>query len=167
MTEKLTQENLRGIWAGITLSWDENYELDEATFRENLQRLVEVGPHGIYIFGSTGEFYAVDDDEFRRIVDIVVEEVGPSGIPTQAGCNGLATRQIISRLRYAQAAGASGGQVVLPSWMKLTEQELIQFWSDISEAVPHLPLISYNNSFHFSTILNTTHKNYPQQLQNY
>jgi len=146
MTEKLTSENLRGIWAGITLSWDENYELDEAAFRENLRRLVEVRPHGIYIFGSTGEFHAVDDDEFRRVVDILIEEVSASGIPTQAGCNGLATRQIITKLKYAQAAGVDGGQVALPSWMKLTEEEIVSFWRDISEAVPQLPLISYNIS---------------------
>ncbi len=145
MTEKLTKDNLRGIWAGITLSWDENYELDEAAFRENLRRLVEVRPHGIYVFGSTGEFYAVNDEEFRRVVDIMVEEVTPSGIPTQAGCNGLATREIIEKLKYAQAAGADGGQVALPFWMKLTEQEIVKFWRDISEAVPNLPLISYNN----------------------
>ncbi len=146
MTEKLTKDNLRGIWAGITLSWDEDYELDEAAFRENLRRLVEVRPHGIYVFGSTGEFHAVNDEEFRRVVDIMVEEVGPSGIPTQAGCNGLATREIIGKLKYAQGAGADGGQVALPSWMKLTEPEIVQFWRDISEAVPDLPLISYNIS---------------------
>ena len=146
MTEKLTKQTLRGIWAGITLSWDENYELDEAAFRENLRRLVEVRPHGIYVFGSTGEFYAVNDEEFRRVVDIMVEEVSPHGIPTQAGCNGLATREIIGKLKYAQAAGADGGQVALPSWMKLTEPEIVQFWRDISQAAPALPLISYNNS---------------------
>jgi len=146
LAEKLTKQTLRGIWAGITLSWDENYELDEGAFRENLRRLVEIRPHGIYVFGSTGEFYAVNDEEFCWVVDIMVEEVSPSGIPTQVGCNGLATREIIDKLKYAQAAGADGGQVALPSWMKLTEQEIVQFWHDISQAVPDLPLISYNNS---------------------
>jgi len=146
MSPKLTTETLRGIWAGIPLSWDEEYHLDEPAYRENLRRLVEVRPHGIYIFGSTGEFYAVDDDEFRQVVDILIEEVCPSGIPTQAGCNALVTREIIDKLKYVQQAGVDGGQVALPSWMKLTEQEIVQFWRDISRAVPDLPLTSYNVS---------------------
>ncbi len=146
MNARLTKETLKGMWAGITLSWDEDYQLDEATFRENLRRMVAARAHGIYVFGSTGEFYAVDDDEFRRIVDILVEEVRPSGIPTQAGCHGLATRQVIEKLKYAQSAGVGGAQVLLPGWMKLTEGEIVKFWADISRAVPDLPLISYNVS---------------------
>jgi len=145
-TVKLTKQTLKGIWAGVTLPWDEDYQLDEPAFRENLRRLVQARPHGIYVFGSTCEFYAVDEDEFRRIVDILVEEVGPSGIPTQAGCNELATHKTIRKLKYVQQAGADGAQVTLPGWMKLTEEEIVRFWRDISEAVPDLPLVSYNIS---------------------
>ena len=144
MATELTKESLKGVWAGITLSWDERYALDEAAYRENLHRLVQARPHGIYVFGSTGEFHAVDDDEFRRVVDILVEEVAPSGIPTQAGCNDIATHLVIRKLKYAADAGVNGAQLVVPFWMKLTEEEILKFFDDISQAVPHLPLISYN-----------------------
>ncbi len=146
MADRLTPETLKGIWAGITLSWDEDYQLDEPAFRENLRRLVGAGVQGIYVFGSTGEFYAVDDDEFRQIVDILVEEVSPSGIPTQAGCNDTATGQVIQKLKYVADMGISAAQVALPFWMSLTEEEVVGFFRDISQAVPDLPLISYNIS---------------------
>ena len=144
MAPRLTRETLQGIWAGVPLSWDEDYELDESSFRENLRRLVAAGVQGIYTGGSTGEFYAVDDDEFERVVDILIEEVGPSGIPTQAGCADLATHRVIRKLQYVADKGISGAQLVLPFWMKLTEKEIIRFFRDISQAVPDLPLISYN-----------------------
>lgn len=141
---KLTKETLKGIWAAASLSWDEDYVLDKGLLRENLRRLVYAEPHGIYVFGSTCEFYAVDDNEFRQVVDILVEEVGPSGIPMQAGCNALATHQVIEKMKYVESAGVSGAQVAVPGWMRLSEQEVWQFFSDVSRAVPDFPLISYN-----------------------
>ncbi len=146
MSSRLSRENLKGIWAAAPLSWDESYELDEAAFRENLQRLMAAEPHGIYTFGSTGEFHALGYHEFCRIVDIFIEEVGPSDIPTQVGCHATATHQVIRMLKYAQDAGADGGQVALPFWMKLTEEEILKFWGDVSSAVPDLPLTCYNSS---------------------
>ncbi len=145
MGTRLKRENLKGIWAAAPLPWDESYKLDEGTFRENLQRLMAAQVHGIYTFGSTGEFHAIDYDEFCRIVDAFVEEVGPSDIPIQVGCHSTATHQVIRMLKYAADAGADGGQVALPFWMKLSEREIVKFWRDISEAVPDLPLTSYNS----------------------
>lgn len=144
MARRLTGKTLKGIWAGAPLSWDEDYQLDERAFRENLRRLVAAKAHGIYVFGSTGEFYAVDYKEFQRVVDTLMEEVGPSGIPTQVGCNDVATHKVIRKLKYVADQKVSGAQAVVPFWMKLTEEEVLQFWSDISQAVPDLPLISYN-----------------------
>lgn len=37
MEQKLTSKNLKGIWAGVTLPWDEQYQLDEEIFRKNLK----------------------------------------------------------------------------------------------------------------------------------
>ncbi len=146
MSSRLNRDNLKGIWAAAPLSWDANFELDEPAFRENLQRLVAAQPHGIYTFGSTGELQAIDFDEFCRIVDIFIEQVGPSGIPTQVGCHATATHQVIRMLKYAEQAGADGGQVALPFWMKLTEAEILRFWGDVSRAVPDFPLTCYNSS---------------------
>lgn len=141
---KLTPQNLNGIWAGITLSWNRQGELDEAAYRENLRRLCAAKVHGIYTSGSTGEFYALDEAEFKRMVDLVLEETQPHGIPVQIGCCADATRKVIRLLTYAHDAGAAGAQVVLPYWMELTDAEVVQFFRDIAAAVPDLPLVHYN-----------------------
>ncbi len=145
MSTPLTRDTLKGIWVAAPLAWDEHYRLDEGTFRETLRRLIAAEVHGLYTFGSTGELHAVDDDEFCRITDVFLDEVGPSGIPTQIGCHGTATHQVARKLKYAEQAGADAGQVALPFWMELTPQEIIKFWADISAAVPDFPLTSYNS----------------------
>ena len=67
---RLTADEVRGIWAGVTMSWDEQFRFDEETYLKNVQRAASSGAHGLYTTGSTGEFYAIEYDEFRRMVDI-------------------------------------------------------------------------------------------------
>ncbi len=142
--QKLSASSLKGIWAGITLSWDERYQLDEAAFRENLERLCKAGVHGIYINGSTGEFYALNFEEFRHLVDILVEVVSPTGIPIQVGCGSPNTRDTICMIEYVARKGCDGAQIILPFWMQLTDTEIVRFFKDVSTAFPSLPLIHYN-----------------------
>ena len=130
MADRLTSATLKGIWAGVTLSWDQDYQFDEASFRENLRKLVAARVHGIYTTGSTGEFHALDYDEFLRVVDILAEEVGPTDVPTQVGCHHTNTHTVVRMLKYVDSAGIGAGQVALPYWMELTEEEILRFWSD-------------------------------------
>jgi 4-hydroxy-tetrahydrodipicolinate synthase len=141
---RLTAETLKGVWAGVTLSWNEDYSLDEASFRENLSRLCASKVHGIYTTGSTGEFYAVDFSEFRLIVDIVREVVAPSGIPVQIGCCADDTRDVQRQIEYAARSGADGVQIVVPYWMELTDTEMIEYFRAVATVAPELPLIHYN-----------------------
>lgn len=141
---KLTSDTLKGIWAGIPLSWHEDYSFDEASFRENLRRLCDANVHGIYTTGSTGEFYAQNWDEFQHMVDIVMEIVPPNGIPVQIGCCADNTREVLRKVEYAAKAGADGVQIAIPYWMELTDDEVLQFFNDVNTTSPDLPLIHYN-----------------------
>ncbi len=143
-SQRLTAKSLRGIWAGITLPWKENYQLDESAFSENLRRLCKARVHGIYTTGSTGEFYVLNIEEFQRMVNILVEVVSPTGIPIQVGCVSPNTRDTLAMIEYAAAKGCNGIQVALPFWMELNDTEVLRFFKDISRASSPLPLIHYN-----------------------
>jgi dihydrodipicolinate synthase/N-acetylneuraminate lyase len=142
---RLTHDNLRGIWAGITMPWDEQDRFDEETYARNVERAIAAQVHGLYTTGSTGEFYAIDDDEFRRMVDIQDELCGRAGMPLQIGCCSDATRKTIRLLEYVQGKPHVGAaQVNIPYWMELTDRELGQFFQDLYTACPDLPLVHYN-----------------------
>jgi dihydrodipicolinate synthase/N-acetylneuraminate lyase len=142
---RLTANNLRGIWAGITMSWDERDRFDEASYRTNTEAMCRAGVHGIYTTGSTGEFYALDEDEFRRMVDIQVEICGRFQMPLQIGCIADCTRKTLRLLEYVAGKPLVGGaQVAIPYWMELNDRELLQFFKDLYRACPDLPLIHYN-----------------------
>lgn len=66
-------------------------------------------------------------------------------MPLQIGCCSDNTRYTIKLMEYAaNRAGVGAAQVNIPYWMELTDRELLQFFRDISEAVPDLPIIHYN-----------------------
>ena len=142
---RLTFETCRGIWAALPMCWDEKDRFDEASYRANVERICQARPHGVYTTGSTGEFYAIDFDEFRRMVDIQAEICGEHGMPLQIGCCADATRKIIRLLQYAAGKPEVGAaQVVIPYWMEVNDRELLQFFKDIHRAAPDLPLVHYN-----------------------
>ena len=142
---KLTSETLNGIWAGVTMPWDENYCFDEDMYAKNIQRAIDAKVSGIYTTGSTGEFYALDYDEFCRMVDIQSELCGNAGMPLQIGCCSDSTAETIKLLEYAAGKRAvTGVQVNIPYWMELDDRELLQFFKDLYMACPDMPLIHYN-----------------------
>jgi len=145
MTKQLTRENLHGVWAAIATPFDEQDRFDEAIFRENIRRLHAAGVHGIYTTDSDGEFYAIELDEFRQIVDVFADETQQLGIPTQVGVTWSNTKGITDRLKIAADRGILGAHVGHPFFMPMTKESLLQFWDDVHAAVPEwFGLIHYN-----------------------
>lgn len=142
---RLTSSTLQGIWAGVPMSWDEKFSFDETSYRTNIERLCRVGVHGIYTTGSTGEFYALDLDEFRRMVDIQIEVCSQYSMPLQIGCCSDNTCKTIKLLEYVAGKSYIGAaQINLPYWMELTDREVVKFFKDVYAACPDLPLVHYN-----------------------
>jgi 4-hydroxy-tetrahydrodipicolinate synthase len=143
--DRLTPDNLRGVWAAIATPFDEHDRFDEAVFRENLRRLAAAGVHGVYTTDSDGEFYALDLDEFKRIVDVFADETQRLGIPTQVGVTWCDTRGTVERLRHAAERGILGAHVGHPFYMPMTPGSYRAFWEDVRRAVPErFALIHYN-----------------------
>jgi len=140
----LTSETLRGMWAGLPVPWDSKDELDEDALRENLRRVCQVGVHGVYTHGTTGEFYAQSEDEWKRVVDATVEAGKRWGIPSQIGCTALWTAEVIRRVAYSQKEGADGVQIAFPFWLELTDAQAVRFLKEVSSAVTGIPIIIYN-----------------------
>jgi 4-hydroxy-tetrahydrodipicolinate synthase len=146
MRERLTRENLSGVWAAVTTPFDEHDRFDSGVLRENVRRLAAAGVHGAYVTDSDGEFYVIELDEFREIVDTFADEAQRVGLPTQVGATWSHTKGIVDRLRHAAERGILGAHVGHPTYMEMTPESLSQFWQDVSSAVPQtFGLIQYQS----------------------
>ena len=145
MSERLTRENLHGIWAAVTTPFDANDRFDEGMFRENIRRLHATGAHGIYTTDSDGEFYAIELDEFKQIIRVFAEETQRLNFPTMVGVTWTSTRGMVDRLQFAAAHGILGAHVGHPYFMPMTAESYRAFWEDMRDASPeNFALVHYN-----------------------
>ena len=140
-----TNKQLKGMWVSVPTEWDEDDNFDEESFRDVTAKLIDVGAHGLYTTGSTGEFYALDWEEYKQVTDAFLAET-QGRVPVQIGANWFNTRDTIRRVRYARDKGTDGVQICFPGWMSMPVDHYDQFFVDIYQAVPDISLVHYNTA---------------------
>ncbi len=136
---------MHGYLAGVPLPWDDHGVLLQGQFRNVIEALLDDGCDGLYLFGTSGEGYAVSDEEFGRIVEIFVNATTDAGIFRQVGCFGLSSSQVVRRCAVASELGADSVQITLPFWKELNDFELRMYFEDVCGELENIPFLFYNN----------------------
>ena len=144
MDTKLSKETLKGIFGAVPMIWGKDGRLDDAAMRHDIAWLARSGIQGLYIGGSTSEFYCFELDDFKSLVDLFLEASDGVEIYRQVGCPWINGAGVLERVRHAAKAGADGIQFTYPSWEKMRFAECRDMLLDIAEAADGLPLIHYN-----------------------
>lgn len=139
----LTSEEMTGVWAGLPVAWDSNLQFDEDIYRADVERTCKSGVSGVYTAGTTGEFYAMEFDEWQTITKATVEECKRNGTPVMIGVTSTYTLGAVRRATYAAEVGADAIQVALPFWMELDDRHVVPFFKTVSDAAPELALTIY------------------------
>ena len=64
----------RGIIPPIVTPFTSEGKVDYDRLREMVDFLIDNGVHGLFPMGTTGEFYAVSDEEYREILMTVKDQ---------------------------------------------------------------------------------------------
>ena len=142
--KQLTADNLMGIWSLVPTPWDDHGDLDIQVLRHDVAYLLGSGVDGLYTTASSGEFFALDDAEFRLLVETVLDEAGKVDVPVQIGCAATDTRRFLYRAEHAVSLGASAIQVILPYYIQLELEEAFTFFEDVARVCSNVPLVHYN-----------------------
>ncbi len=134
----------QGILVACPSPWDAQYELEEATFRREVQLVLEAGFEHAYVFGTGGEGYAVDTRRFRKVVDLFFEETDGKPVSTMVGVIGLSVANLVERIQYAHDVGFRAFQISLPSWGPLNDAEVMRFFKDTCGQFPDSQFLHYN-----------------------
>jgi len=135
-----------GPWAGLPVAWSNADRFDETTYRGDVKRCCDAGIPGVYTGGTTGEFYAMELDEFHEIARATVEECHAHHKPAMIGCSSTYTLGAIRRACIAAELGADAIQVTLPFWMEVADSEIVPFFKAVAEAAGELPLSIYETT---------------------
>ena len=134
---------LKGIYVPILTPVRENEEVDVERLREHVNYIIDKGVHGILAHGN-GEFYMFDDDDYELITRTIVEEA-KGRIPVLMGIGAIRTSKAIKLAKLGEKIGVDGLSLLQPMFLKPNDEELFQYFKEIADSVPNLPVLLYNN----------------------
>jgi len=134
----------KGIVVPIVTPVTDEGRFNETAYRRLIEYLCENGIHGVFPFGTTGEFYAHDLGFYEEVLNVTKDAV-KGRMDIYAGANDITTKGAI---RIARAVERVGGidalSVLTPMFISQTQHEVAEFYRDIA-ASTSLPIIIYNN----------------------
>ncbi len=117
--------------------------VDLDALARHIAKGVEAGPGGIFIACGTGEFHALDPQEFGPVVRTAVEVVA-GRVPVYAGAGG-SVAQAKQFATAAKEAGADGLLLLPPYLVEMPQAGLVAYVREIA-ATTDLPVIVYNRN---------------------
>ncbi|MFB9540602.1 MULTISPECIES: 5-dehydro-4-deoxyglucarate dehydratase [Streptomyces] len=138
-------QRLRDGMAGGVLSFPLTSFCDDGTldpdgFRAYVAQRLAASPGAVFPACGTGEFFSLDEDEYRQVVTITVEEAA-GRVPVVAGI-GYGWAQAVRFARIAEDAGADA-LLVLPHYLVAAPQDGLVAQLEQIAARTRLPLIAY------------------------
>lgn len=134
----------KGIVVPIVTPITSDGKFNEAAYRDLIEYLYENGIHGVFPFGTTGEFYAHDLGFYEHMLEVTKDAV-KGRMDIYAGANDITTK---GSVRIAQMVERVGGidalSVLTPMFVSQTQHEVYEYYREIASETG-LPIIIYNN----------------------
>lgn len=140
VTERLAEGMARGVLSFPLTSFHEDGSLDPDGCRAHLAAQLAAGPGALFPACGTGEFFSLDEDEYRQVVTLAVQETA-GRVPVVAGV-GYGWAQAVRFARIAEEAGADA-LLVLPHYLVAAPQDGLVAQLGQIAARTRLPLIAY------------------------
>ncbi len=132
------------VLATCCLPWHEDNTFAEDIFRRSVRHLVGQGIRDMYIFGTAGEGYAINEAQFDEITPVFLDEISGDGIQGMVGLISLSLPTVIARIEKARELGARRFQISLPSWGTLRDAEMATFFRETLGRFPDCEFLHYN-----------------------
>jgi len=117
--------------------------INEDGLRSFIEFLIQGGSHGLFVVGTTGEFYGLTPEEKKRLFTITVDQTR-GRVPVYAGTGAITTRETIFLTRLAEEAGVDAVSVLTPMFISPSQKELSEHYEAIAKSTS-LPVLLYNN----------------------
>ena len=138
----MMQIELKGIIPPILtpMNSDESVNLD--VLREQIERMIEGGVHGLFPFGTNGEGYILSEKEKIEVLEVTIDQVN-GRVPVYAGTGCISTADTIRMSKKAQELGADVLSIITPSFALASQKELYNHYAEVAKHVD-IPIVLYN-----------------------
>ena len=133
-----------GIVVPIVTPVTQDGKFNEKAYRDLIEYLANSGIHGVFPFGTTGEFYAHDMGFYREVLAVTKDAVR-GRMDIYAGANNITTRGAVEIAKAVeQVGGIDALSVLTPMFVSQTQYEVYEYYREIASET-NLPIIIYNN----------------------
>ncbi|MEU6817000.1 5-dehydro-4-deoxyglucarate dehydratase [Streptomyces sp. NPDC046860] len=140
VARRLREGMARGVLSFPLTAFHDDGTLDPDGCRAHVAARLAAGPGALFPACGTGEFFSLDEDEYRQVVTIAVEEAA-GRVPVVAGA-GYGWAQAARFAAIAEEAGADA-LLVLPHYLVAAPQDGLVAQLEHLAARTRLPLIAY------------------------
>lgn len=132
-----------GIIIPVITPVDAQGKFNESVYRQLIDFWADHGIDGVFPFGTTGEFYAFDNEVYRHVLEVTKDAVR-GRMAVYAGANHITTAGAVELAKIAEEVGVDALSVLTPMFVSQTQDELLAYYTTIANATS-LPIIIYNN----------------------
>ena len=131
-----------GYWPACPTPFKENGDLDFDSLATTVDWYLKENMHGLFVLGTTGEWFSQNADERNAVAQAVIEQVD-GRIPVVVGVTTFTAKDSAKLGEFAMSAGASGICSSAPAYAKTLPDETVAYFQDLSRMV-RAPLMIYN-----------------------
>jgi len=133
----------KGIIPPMITPLDKDKNVDKKGIKRVVNYLIEGGVHGLFSLGSTGEWYGLDFNQKREILETVME-VTNKRLPVYAGTGAITTKETLLLTKLATEIGVDALSVITPVFITPNDRELFNHYQQVASSTD-LPILLYNN----------------------
>ena len=134
--------NIKGIYAASMSVLNENLTLNIDKTIDHAEMVIDQGCHGAAIFGSTGQAQLIPISEKINLLNKLATNKYKDKYLIGTGLNSLG--ETINLMRVAKSLNFEKFLIMPPAYYKYGDNEVIDFYSKVVEAIPESKIILYN-----------------------
>jgi len=133
---------INGIYAASMSLFDKDLSLNIKKTIEHAEKIIDQGCHGVAIFGSTGQAQLIPVSEKITLLNELSQSRHKNRYLIGTGLNSL--NETINLMKVASSLEFNDFLIMPPAYYKYGDNEVVEFYSRIVDAVPNSKIILYN-----------------------
>ena len=133
---------IKGIYAASMSVFNSDLSLNIEKTVNHAEKIIDMGCHGIAIFGSTGQAQLISISEKIVLLNELSKSKYREKYLIGTGLNSL--NETINLMKVASSLNFSNFLIMPPAYYKYGDSEVIEFYSRIIDALPDSRVVLYN-----------------------
>lgn len=134
----------KGTYGIVLTPFKDDFSVDYKTLENHLEKAIESSLDGLVVCGSTGEFSRMRPEENMQVMSMATE-VNAGRKQIICGATGADSYSTNKYVEHINRIGGDGALIAPPYYFPLTDEEIAEFYIDVSRNnVGNVPIVAYN-----------------------